>query len=77
MSKLTTRAALETVLDCIDYTRGACTPMEPVAAVLPKEVIQTAREAIAAEHDYRRENDELRAALSAARAELETLRGKA
>jgi hypothetical protein len=40
------KAALLTVLDQVDYTRGACAPTEMVAAVLPVEVIALARKAI-------------------------------
>lgn len=40
------KEALQTVLDCVDYTRGACALTEMVGAVLPKEVIKLAREAI-------------------------------
>ncbi len=41
------RAALEVVLDQVDYTKGACQVNEMVGAVLPKEVIAKARTAIA------------------------------
>ncbi len=47
MKKLTVREALLTVLDSVDYTKGACAPTEMVGAVLPKEVIQLASEALA------------------------------
>lgn len=40
-------AALETVLDQIDYVKGYCAVTEMVGAVLPKEVIAVARTAIA------------------------------
>lgn len=45
---LSVREALQTVLDQVDYTSGACTPTEMVAAVLPVEVIKLAREALSA-----------------------------
>jgi hypothetical protein len=41
-------AALRTLLDQVDYTRGACGPTEQVAACLPKEVIAQAQAALAA-----------------------------
>ena len=41
------RTALATVLDQVDYTAGNCRPNEMVGAVLPKEVIVLARQAIA------------------------------
>lgn len=34
------RAALQTLLDQVDYTKGACSVTEMVGAVLPKEVIE-------------------------------------
>ncbi len=40
------RAALATVLDQVDYTAGACSPTEMVAARLPTEVIDLARKAL-------------------------------
>ena len=40
-------ATLETILDAIDYTSGACRVNEMVGAVLPKELIQKARMVIA------------------------------
>lgn len=43
------RTALLTVLDHVDYTKGACGLTEMVGAVLPKEVIALARKAIADE----------------------------
>ena len=39
-------AMLLTVLDQVDYTRGACTPTEMVGAVLPREVIDLARKVL-------------------------------
>ena len=42
------QAMLLTVLDQVDYTDGACGLTEMVGAVLPKEVIVLAREALAA-----------------------------
>lgn len=43
------RAALLVILDCVDYTTGACTMMEMVGACLPKQVIEQAREVLRAE----------------------------
>ena len=43
------RTALLTVLDQVDFTQGACSFTEMVGAVLPKEVIALARQAIADE----------------------------
>ena len=43
------RTALLTVLDQVDFTQGACSFTEMVGAVLPKEVIELARDAIAEE----------------------------
>lgn len=34
------RGALQTLLDQVDYTAGACTATEMVGAVLPREVIE-------------------------------------
>ncbi|MCU1282315.1 MAG: hypothetical protein JWM53_5861 [bacterium] len=45
---LSVRAALQTLLDQIDYTRGACGPTEVVSAVLPQQVIEIANVALAA-----------------------------
>lgn len=45
---MTCKEALQLVLDQVDYTSGACSVTEMVGAVLPKEVIAKAREAIAA-----------------------------
>ena len=47
MKPLTVREALLTVLDQVDYTNGACGVTEMVGAVLPKNVIALAREALA------------------------------
>ena len=49
MSVLTTREALLTVLDQVDYTAGNCQVNEMVGAVLPTEVIVLAREALQGE----------------------------
>jgi hypothetical protein len=38
--------SLLVVLDMVDYTSGACGPAEPVAGVLPTQVIVNARAAI-------------------------------
>jgi len=43
---MTCEAALMLVLDQVDYVRGNCSPTEMVAAVLPKVVIEKAREAL-------------------------------
>lgn len=40
-------AALNVILDSVDYTRGACSLTEMVGAVLPMEVIELARTALA------------------------------
>lgn len=40
------RAALLTVLDQVDYTKGACSLTEMVGACLPVEVIKLARAAL-------------------------------
>lgn len=42
----TLRGALLALLDNIDYTVGNCLPYEPVDAVLPEILINTAREAL-------------------------------
>lgn len=38
--------ALQTMLDCVDYTSGNCKANEPVGGVLPKEIITKAKEAL-------------------------------
>ena len=43
---LKVREALLVILDCIDYTRGACSLNEMVGAVLPKEIIELARQSL-------------------------------
>jgi len=43
------KTALLTILDQVDYTAGNCRATEMVGAVLPKEVIKLAREAIASQ----------------------------
>lgn len=43
------RIALQIILDSVDYSVGACRLNEMVGAVLPREVIDIAREAIKAE----------------------------
>ncbi len=40
-------AALRTLLDQVDYTAGACGVTEMVGAVLPKEVIERCKKALA------------------------------
>ena len=40
------RAALGAVLDCIDYTSGACRPTEQVGAVIAVEVLELAKRAL-------------------------------
>ena len=37
---------LQVILDCVDYTAGACGPTERVGAVLPKDIIKKARAAL-------------------------------
>ena len=54
------RQWLLVVLDCADYTAGNCRVNEMVGAVLPKEVIEQAREALLADTQ---EQDELEEAL--------------
>lgn len=41
------RVVLGAILDAVDYTSGACRPVEMVGAVLPEELITRARAAIA------------------------------
>src|SRR5258708_6825333 len=48
---MTTREALLLILDQVDYTAGNCSITEMVGAVLPKEVIELCRKAIADEFD--------------------------
>lgn len=40
------RSVLGTVLDCVDFERGACRVNEPVGAVLPTSVLSEARKAL-------------------------------
>lgn len=40
------RAMLLTVLDNVDYTKGACSAVDMVGAVLPKEVITLAHKVL-------------------------------
>lgn len=40
------RRALAVMLDQVDYTHGACAVTEMVGAVLPREVIESARKAL-------------------------------
>ena len=44
--KFTVRQALMVILDCVDYTSGACGLTEMVGAVLPEDIIIKAREAL-------------------------------
>lgn len=37
---------LSVILDCVDYTAGACTATEMVGAVLPRDVIEQAKTAL-------------------------------
>lgn len=46
---LTCKAALQALLDAMDYTSGACSLTEMVGAVVDKILIDNAREAIANE----------------------------
>jgi len=41
------RAALQVVLDAVDYTSGACSLTEKVGAVLSREVLVLANKALA------------------------------
>lgn len=41
-----TETMLQVILDCVDYTRGACRVNEAVGAVLPKEILEQARKTI-------------------------------
>lgn len=41
------RVVLGAILDAVDYSSGACRPVEMVGAVLPEELITRARDAIA------------------------------
>jgi len=43
------KSALQTILDHVDYTTGVCQVNEMVGAVLPKEIIFLARQALASE----------------------------
>lgn len=45
---LSVRAALQTLLDQVDFTAHACSPTSVVAAVLPTQVIDNARASLAA-----------------------------
>ena len=47
---MTPREALLLVLDQVDYTVGACSPTDMVAAALPTVVIDRARAALAGGH---------------------------
>lgn len=40
------RTAILLILDAVDYTSGSCRVNELVGAVLPKEIIQKARESL-------------------------------
>lgn len=43
---MNTKAALQTVLDQVDYTEGACGLTEPVSACLPTTVIELAHQSL-------------------------------
>ena len=43
---MTVRAALQVLLDCMDFTKGNCNPTEMVGAVVPIEVIENASRAL-------------------------------
>ncbi len=45
---LEVRTCLQLVLDAVDYTAGAGKPTEMVGALLPKEIIERSRKALAA-----------------------------
>lgn len=49
MKPLTCKEALLLLLDQVDFTKGACSPTDMVAACIPKEVFERCREAIAAD----------------------------
>ena len=40
------KSILLVILDCVDYTAGNCRVNEMVGAVLPREVIERARQAV-------------------------------
>ena len=40
------RAILGVILDCVDYTDGACAPTEMIGACLPRQQINQARQVI-------------------------------
>jgi len=40
------KTELNLILDCIDYTAGACKPIEMVGAVLPLQIIEQAKKAL-------------------------------
>ena len=42
------RAYLGALLDCVDYTSGACRINEPIAGVLPRVVLDNAKAALEA-----------------------------
>lgn len=44
------KEALQVVLDCVDYTASNCAVNDMVGAVLPREVIAKARQALMEEH---------------------------
>lgn len=51
-SKISTlQTALYLILDCVDYTSGSCLPNEMVGAVLPKEIIESAKRALENSHE--------------------------
>lgn len=43
---MTCKEALQAILDAVDYTSGACSVTEMVGAVLPRELVILARQAI-------------------------------
>ena len=53
------RTALLTILDQVDYANGACRVNDMVGAVLPKEVIALARQALKEDEERIRRQPEL------------------
>lgn len=59
------KTALQTILDHVDYTTGACQVNEMIGAVLPKEIILLAKQTIADESQVApRESETMRAIIS-------------
>lgn len=45
-------AALGAIMDCVDYTSGACTQTEMVGAVLPRDAIANAKAVLEASDEH-------------------------